>query len=146
VDVRLAVRDDNHLLPAKVALENFADALGGPRDLFLVAPTMLRLDVANELTEVPRDRLEIALVRATREPLERLAAQQVPQALHPSSPAQLGDEDGDERDDDPLRDEEVKQVGARLLASTGDETEIVYKDEASHAQTVRRHGPHRDVE
>src|ERR1051325_2938370 len=76
MDVRLAIADDDDLLPAQVVPENLAYAVRRPGDLFFFSPSMLRFDITNEFAKIARDGMQVAFLRFACKLSERLTAQQ----------------------------------------------------------------------
>ena len=128
VDVRLAVRDDDDVLPVQLAPQRRAQRLLIPDALAAVQRPVLPLEVPDQLLQVALDRAQLGR-RSSGGAQDALATQQSPQALHPAAPGQLRDDDGDQRDAQAQHDEEIEQVAPRLAAPALDEAHVVNEHE-----------------
>ena len=144
VDVGLAVGYDHHLLPAELAVEDPEQRLGGPGELVAVARSVLGFEVADQAAEIARDRSQLRWIRLVRRAPEAFPAHERPQALDPAPPAQLGDDDGDQRDRRSETDEEEKQILSRFLAAPRDEAHVVHEHQVPGRRTIGLQWPHRD--
>jgi hypothetical protein len=62
MDVRLAIRYDDDVLAAQLALEDAAQRFRGPGELFFVAEAMIGLDISNQASKIVGDRLQLCLL------------------------------------------------------------------------------------
>jgi hypothetical protein len=142
MDIRFSIGDDKHLLPTKLAVQDRAERLGGPGELIFTAGAVSGLEIADQRTEVVRDRPQLDRVRLARCAKETLASHQGARPLHPPSPAQLGDDHCDERHNCPEHDEEDEEVLACFLTPSCDETHIVQQHQLSDRGAVDFERPH----
>src|SRR5689334_2180299 len=110
-------------------MQNLTQGLRRPRKLFLVAQSVLGLEIANQGSQVVGDRLQLALLRWLGGAKQTFAAHQRLHSMHPATPTELCNDNGDERNDDTEADEEVEQVALRLITATLHEAHVVQNDQ-----------------
>ena len=135
VDVGLAIGDDDDVVAAHLAAQHRAQRVLRPALLALVGRPELVLELAQQRLHVARDRPQLGRRAARGRPQDAFAAQQRAQARHPAAPRQLRDDDGDQRDAEGERGEEIEEIAPRLLAAPLDEAHVVHEHEL---RAVRR--------
>ena len=144
VDVRLPVRHHDHLVAAEIVAHDRAQRLGRPRQLLRVSRSVVGFEVANEGAQVSRDGPKLGRVGPIRRAEQAFASQQRPQALHPAAPAQLRDDDRDQRDRRAEADKEEEHVLSRFLAAARHEAHVVHEHQAPDRRSVGFERPDRD--
>ncbi len=130
VDIRLAVGHDDHFLSPKFVVEDGSQGIRRPGEALFVPRLALRFEVANQFAQVAGNRAEFRRVRPVRRAQKPFAPEQRAHALHPAAPAQLRDDDGEQRHDHAETEEQVEDVASRLFAPVGHETHVVHEDQA----------------
>ena len=135
VDVGLAVADDDHVVAAHLAAQHRAQRVLRPALLRLVGGPELVLELAQQRLHVARDGPQLRR-GAGRGAQDAFAAQQRAQSRDPTPPRQLRDDDGDQRDAQRERGEEVEEIAPRLLAATLDEAHVVHEHQLRAVSAV----------
>ena len=143
VDVGLAVRDDDHLVALQLRAQQRPQPPGVPFGRRPVGTPKPVLEVVQTVADLFGQRRHLAWCGQRAQ--QAFAAQQPAHAGHPATQAQLGDDDGDQRDRQAQRGDEQEQVTARVLAAPVDETEVVQQHQPSDRTGFAVHRVHADV-
>ena len=108
VDVRLAVRNEQHLVAGQLVAKHGAQPLGGP-DCAALHVATARVDLAQQRAHFPHERLQFGISRRVERLNDALAAKECAHAGHPAAPRQVRDQHGNQRHDDAEQDEESDQ-------------------------------------
>ena len=111
--------------------------------MVLVVATVLGLDVADQLPEIPRDGPQLREVRPSRGAQQSFATHQGADALNPAAPADLRDDDGDQRDNRSDADKEEEHVPSRFLAAARHEAHVVHDYQVPDGHSFRLERPDR---
>ena len=132
VDVGLAVRHHDDLVAAQVRVQQAAQPRSRPGRFGSLRAPVFVFQVAQPALEILDQGLEFRW--RCQGPQEALAAEQRPHAGHPALPAELRDDHGDQRNDEPETGNEPDQITTRVLASALDEAQVVQQHEMTQAQ------------
>ena len=144
VDVRFPVRDDDHLVAAQLRAEQRAQPLLVPGRFRPERAPVLVLEIAQAQAQVGGERRQLAT--GAPRPDQAFATQQRAGAGQPAAPADLRDDDGDERDHGAEAGDEDDQIAPRVLAAFGDEAEVLQQHEVGDRPRLARHRMHADVD
>jgi len=144
VNERLAIRHHDHVVPLQLAIQDPAQRVRRPAELFLVTQAMLGLEVVDEGAEVVGDWLQLA--RAGRHGVwqEAFPAHERPNALDPPAPAELGHDHGNGRHEHAEPDEEQEDIPSRIRTAALGEAHVVHEHQPSQRLRGHRHRLHRD--
>lgn len=146
MNVGLAVRYDQDFFTLEIVAQNATQRFGRPVDLALIAAASLGFEFPDQRLQIPRHGSQLRHVHFVGSRAEAFAANQRFQAGHPSAPAQLGDDHGDERDDRADADEQVEHVLLGVLAAALNEAHVMHHDEIPIRRALGFHGNYGDVD